>query len=116
MSEKIDKLWSILEETPTRMKLETAMEKAGYTPAEIQELEDGEPEIGKWLTVTFNDLKKSVKRDRVFRSFVQSERFQHLLLLRRKASHYALDSLFCQFKIDWKRCEEIGKGPRVSER
>jgi hypothetical protein len=109
MSEKLDKLWEVLEKSSSRMKLEEAMKQAGYSPAEIQELEDGDPEIGSWLKVTFNDLKKSSRRDRLFKSFVHSDRFQHLMLLRHKASHYALDALFCQFKIDWRAAEELNK-------
>lgn len=109
MSEKLEKLWEVLEASSSRMKLEEAMKQAGYSPAEIQELEDGNPELGQWMKVTFNDLKKSIRRDRLFKGFVHSDRFHHLMLLRHKASHYALDALFAQYKINWRDAEELSK-------
>ena len=104
---KLDRLWEVLESNPSRVKLEQAMKQAGYTPAEIMELEDGDPELGRWLTRVFRDLKRSIRSRKRFKRFISSEDCKHLLLLRNKADHIALTSLFIQYKIDWERLEDV---------
>lgn len=103
---KLDNLWKVLEESLFRIKLEEAMEKAGYTPEEVKDLEDGDPELGRYLIRVFNDLRKATRSSKRLRLFVKTKDFYNLYLLRKKASHYALDELFNQYSIDWDKYEQ----------